>query len=162
MQAVQKLVADLDPDLTSTITPIEQNVNLALMPQKLGAAAASTLGGLGLLLACTGVYGVVAFAVGRRRREVGIRMALGADRHDVLGLLLWQAFKPVVAGAVVGLGLAAAAAQLIRAMLYGVSPLDPLAFATTAAILTGMALLAAIIPARAALRVDPAVTLRHD
>jgi predicted permease len=162
MRAVEKSVADLDPDVTANVKPIEQNVNEALMPQKLGAAAASTLGGLGLLLACTGVYGVVAFAVGRRRREVGIRMALGAGRRDVLGLLLWQVVKPVAAGTLAGLALAAAAAQLIRTMLYGVSPLDPPALAATAAILALAAAPAALIPARAALRVDPAVTLRHD
>lgn len=161
-RALGKAAAGLDPNVTVSAKPIEQNVNLALAPQKMAMAAASILGGLGLLLASTGVYAVVAFAVGRRRREVGIRVALGAARVDVLRLLLWQGFKPVLAGALIGLALAAAAAQLLRAMLYGVSPFDPVAFGATSALLGLTAVLAALIPARAALRVDPAATLRHE
>ncbi|MFN7995632.1 MAG: FtsX-like permease family protein, partial [Bryobacteraceae bacterium] len=161
-RAIQKVMGTLDPNVNVTIRPIEDNFNIALLAQKIAVGAASALGGLGLLLACTGVYGVVAFAVGRRRREVGIRMALGAAQKQVLSLLLWQGLKPVLAGAVLGLLLSAAASQLIRSMLYGISPVDPLAFLSTSAILTLMAAAAAVIPARSALRVDPARTLRHD
>jgi ABC-type antimicrobial peptide transport system permease subunit len=128
----------------------------------MAAAAGSALGGLALLLACTGIYGLVSFAVTRRRHEVGIRMALGASRAAVLRLMVWQSMKPVVLGAVAGLALAAAAAQLIRSMLYGISPLDPVAFASTALVLSLVAAGAALLPARGAVRADPAVTLRHD
>lgn len=89
-------------------------------------------------------------------------MALGARGKDVLTMLLWQGLKPVAAGGAIGMLLACAAANLIRAMLYGISPFDPLALISTEAILLGMAALAALIPARSAMRVDPAITLRHD
>lgn len=134
----------------------------AVAPVRIAASATSALGTVGMVLACTGVYGVIAFAVRRRRREVGIRMALGASRARVLRLVLWQGLKPVAAGIVVGLGLAAWGAVLIRAILYGVSPFDPIAFGATALLLAGVALLAACLPARDAIRVDPAITLRYD
>jgi ABC-type antimicrobial peptide transport system permease subunit len=115
-----------------------------------------------LVLAATGIYGVVAFAIGRRRREVGIRMALGAGRKSVFQLVLWQGTKPMLIGAAVGLVLAAASSNLIRVLLYGVSPFDPASFAGSAAALMLAGGLAMAVPIRQALRVDPAVTLRHD
>jgi putative ABC transport system permease protein len=89
-------------------------------------------------------------------------MALGAAKHNVLGMLMRQAFTPVLIGAAARVALAAGAAQLIRAMLYGVSPLDPIAFASTILLLAAVAAIAVLIPARAALAVDPAAALRHD
>ncbi len=89
-------------------------------------------------------------------------MALGADRVSVMRLVVWQGMKPVAVGGIAGLLLAGAAAQAMRAMLYGISPLDPLSFGSTALLLACVAAAAAAIPARGALRVDPAVTLRHD
>lgn len=128
----------------------------------MGATAASGLGALALLLACTGVYGVVAFAVSRRTREIGIRIALGAAKRDVLRLILWQGLRPVLIGAVIGLALAIGAARVLRAMLFGVSTADPIAFAGMAAILMLVALAATLFPARAALQVEPVVALRQD
>ena len=162
MRSLAKNVTALDPNLNVRVQRIEENVEAALAPVRIGAAAAATLGGLGLLLACTGVYGVMSFLVGSRRREVGIRVALGAKNADILRLILWQGMKPVAIGAVIGLPLAAAGAQLIRVMLYGLSPMDPLPFLSMAALLALMAAIAALVPARAALRVDPAVTLREN
>ncbi|HWB98607.1 MAG TPA: FtsX-like permease family protein, partial [Bryobacteraceae bacterium] len=161
-RALERTVAALDPDLNARVHRIEENVETALAPVRFGAAAATTLGALGLLLACAGIYGVVSFMVGSRRREVGIRLALGAENADILRLILGQGMKPVLIGAVAGIALAAAGAQLIRVMLYGVSPIDPLAFCSMAALLALTALVAAWLPARSALRVDPAETLRAE
>jgi putative ABC transport system permease protein len=154
--------AALDGSVRVRVRRIEDSVNSALIPARMAATAAVFLGALALLLACTGIYGVVAFAVTRRRREVGIRVALGATRRDVLNLIVWQGMKPVAVGCIFGMVIAGAGAQLIRAMLYGVSPFDPVSFLATAAVLTLVAALASLIPARAALGVDPGVTLRHD
>lgn len=161
-KAIRAAVAFLDPNVTPHTKRIEESIRSALLPARMAAAAASALGGLALILACTGVYGLVSFAVSRRRREVGIRMALGADRVSVMRLVVWQGMKPVAVGGIAGLLLAGAAAQAMRAMLYGISPLDPLSFGSTALLLACVAAAAAAIPARGALRVDPAVTLRHD
>jgi putative ABC transport system permease protein len=161
-RALRAATLGLDPNVSATVRPIEESVAQALAPVRVIAAGVSALGALGLLLACAGVYGVVSFTVGRRRREVGIRLALGADRGGVLRLILRQGMAPVAAGVAAGLALAAAGAQLARAMLYGVSPLDPLTFAAGGIALAAVAALAALVPARAALRVDPAATLRHE
>jgi putative ABC transport system permease protein len=161
-QSLQTIAAQLDRDVTVSVRPIEENVETAIGLVRLAAAGVAALGGLALLLACTGVYGVVAFAVARRGREIGVRLALGAPPASVARLLVRQSMRPVVLGGVIGAALAAAGAQLIRAMLYGVSPLDPLSFVGALAFLGAVAAVAALAPARTALRVDPAVTLRHE
>jgi predicted permease len=160
--ALRAHVAKADPNLTVSIKPIEQNVWFALAPLRIAAAAAAALGAIGLVLACTGLYGVVAFTIGHRQREIGIRIALGAERTRLLRMILGQGLRPVVAGSVIGLLGAAAAGQLIRALLFGISPIDPITFATTAAGLFGAATLAAIVPALAALRLDPMIALRDE
>lgn len=162
IKSLQHATGALDGNVSVSTERIEENAMQAVAPVRIAASATSALGTVGMVLACTGVYGVIAFAVRRRRREVGIRMALGASRARVLRLVLWQGLKPVAAGIVVGLGLAAWGAVLIRAILYGVSPFDPIAFGATALLLAGVALLAACLPARDAIRVDPAITLRYD
>lgn len=161
-ESVTRAAAALDPNVSIRIRTVSENAREVLMPVRMAAAAASSLGGLALLLAATGVYGVVAFAVRRRTKEVGIRMALGARRADVLRLVMAQAMKPVVGGAAAGIALALGGAQLIRAMLYGVSPLDPLSIGGTALLLVAVSALAILGPARAAVAVDPARTLRAD
>jgi predicted permease len=161
-QALQTIGGQLDRDVTVNVKAIEENVNSALALVRMAAAGVAALGGLALLLACSGVYGVVAFTVARRRREIGVRMALGAQPVAVVRLLVRQSLRPVAAGGLIGGALAGAAAQLIRAMLYGVSPMDPLGFAGALAVLAAVGTVAALAPARAALRVDPALTLRHE
>jgi predicted lysophospholipase L1 biosynthesis ABC-type transport system permease subunit len=117
---------------------------------------------LGLLLAAIGIYGVLAYAVARRTREIGVRMALGAARRRVVGMVLRDSLVPVVAGSVVGIVAALAATRLMRAMLYGVSPTDPTTFVVVTAVLLGVALLASAVPASRASRVDPIVALREE
>jgi len=117
---------------------------------------------LGLLLAAIGIYGVLAYSVARRTREIGVRMALGAARQRVVGMVLRDSLAPVVAGSVAGIIAALLATRLMRAMLYGVSPTDPTTFVIVTAALIGVALLASAVPAARAARVDPIVALREE
>ena len=105
---------------------------------------------------------MVAFTIGRRRCEIGVRLALGAQAASVMRLLAWQSLRPVLLGAAIGVGLSAASSSFLPAMLYGISPLDPIGYASTLLLLAAVAVTAALIPASAALSVDPAATLRHD
>jgi ABC-type antimicrobial peptide transport system permease subunit len=117
---------------------------------------------LGLLLAAIGIYGVLAYSVARRTREIGVRMALGAARRRVVRMVLRDSLVPVVAGSVVGIVVALVATRLMRAMLYGVSPTDPVTFAVVTLVLLGVAVLASAVPATRAARVDPIVALREE
>jgi predicted permease len=162
VQALKALAPQLDREVSYSIRPIEENVSTALSIVRTVAGAVATLGVIALVLACTGVYGVVAFTVGRRRREIGIRLALGARGAVVMRLLLWQSLKPVFLGGFLGTVIALAVARLMRAMLYGLSPLDPIGFGAALLTLAAVAAIAAGVPAFSTLRIDPAATLRHD
>ena len=123
---------------------------------------ASVLGLAGLLLAALGIYGVMAYAVTQRTREIGIRMTMGAQRRDVMQLILAQAMRPVVIGVAIGLAASAGVSRVLASLLYGVSPLDPGVFAGVALFLSAVALLASYAPAQRAARVDPMISLRHS
>lgn len=126
------------------------------------AAALGVLAGVALALACLGIVGVVALAVSQREKEIGIRMAIGATPAHVLGVVARQFWKPIVIGLIIGAGGASALTQLLRRELYGVSPLDPLAYAAAMGLLALTALAAVLLPARRALRVDPMRALRCE
>jgi ABC-type antimicrobial peptide transport system permease subunit len=126
------------------------------------ATLSSLFAGLAVLLACVGLYGVMAYAVARRTNEIGIRMALGADRAQVLGMILGEVALLVAAGIAVGLPVALAAARLISGQLYGLKPADPVTIAGAILLLTAVAALAGYIPARRATKVDPLLALRHE
>ena len=119
-------------------------------------------GFLALVLAAVGVYGVMAYGVSRRIREVGIRAALGASQGCIIRLMLRQGLVSALTGIVLGLGLSLAATRTLRSLLLGVSPLDPLSYVVMTGILLAVALLACYLPARRASRVDPVVALRHE
>jgi hypothetical protein len=159
---VAGIVRSLDRKVVALVEPFEERLALWRRPAEVGALLASLLGLLAALVAVVGVYGVVSYAVSQRTREIGVRVALGAQRGDILRLVLRQGFAPVAIGAVIGLALAAGAGQVIRGALYGVSGLDPLAFLGMLGLLALAAGLAMLLPARRAVSVDPAVTLRAE
>jgi ABC-type antimicrobial peptide transport system permease subunit len=117
---------------------------------------------LALVLAAIGVYGVMSYAVTRRTQEVGIRMALGARRSQVLGMVLREGMRTIVLALVVGLAAAAGVTRLLSSQLFGVSAVDPLTFATVPVLLSMVALAACYLPARRASRIDPIVAIRAD
>jgi putative ABC transport system permease protein len=120
------------------------------------------LGGLALVLAAVGVYGVVAYSVTQRTHEIGVRMAIGARPADVRRMVLGQGCRLALAGVAIGLALALVAARVMRGLLFHVSPSDPATFVSVAAALVGIAALASYIPARRATRVDPMIALRGE
>jgi putative ABC transport system permease protein len=122
----------------------------------------TVFGGFALMLAAAGVYGVLAYSVNRRTREIGIRSALGATQGQVAGLVIRQGLLPTLAGIAIGLGASLAATRLLRGLLAGVSPTDAWSFGVTTVVLLGAALAASYLPARRARRVDPIVALRCE
>jgi ABC-type antimicrobial peptide transport system permease subunit len=126
------------------------------------AASTATLGALALLLAAIGIAGVVSFGVGQRRREVAVRLAVGATAPQVVALMMRQGAKPILAGIAAGLVIAAVLAAVVRGLLFGVSPLDPLSYAMMISVLAVSGLLATYLPSRGAARIDPASTLRDE
>jgi putative ABC transport system permease protein len=119
-------------------------------------------GALALLLAALGLYGVMAYAVAQRTREVGVRMALGAARQQVLRQFVGEGVRLAAVGVVIGLAIAAALTRVIGRFLYGITPTDALTFALCAVLLSAVAAVASLIPARCAANVDPMVALRTD
>jgi predicted permease len=163
--AVEALVRDLDPNLpVYDVMSMERSLQGAngFFLFQLGAAVGGALGGLGLLLAVVGVYGVVSYTASRRRNEIGIRMALGAQPGRIFGLVVRQGAILVGGGICVGLLAALAVTQLLVSLLVGVKPYDPLTYASVAALLLTAALVACYIPAHRAIRVDPMHALRHE
>jgi predicted permease len=161
-KGIRAAIHSLDPDVVADVTRLEDNLEFWRIPSRIVAVLAGSLGALGMLLACIGVYGVVSYAVSRRVREIGIRMTLGADAREVKSLILRQAMQPVVIGALVGIAGCAAVSQILNSMLFGVSPHDPAAFVIVPIVLLSVALAASYIPARRATKVDPMVALRYE
>jgi ABC-type antimicrobial peptide transport system permease subunit len=137
-------------------------VDMALLPARLAAQTASLVGVVATLLAAIGLYGVIAYAVSRRTREIGIRMALGAAPGGVIGLVMKQGMAVAGAGVAAGVVIGYLAARAIASGLYGVSALDPLAWTTAVVTLLGSAALANYLPARRASLVDPSIALRTE
>ena len=141
---------------------LEEHVDESLGHERLMATLSSFFAGLAVLLACVGLYGVMAYAVTRRTNEIGIRMALGADRAQVLRMVLRESALLVAAGVAVGLPVALAAARLISGQLYGLKPADPSTIAGAIFLIAAVGALAGYIPARRATKVDPMVALRYE
>jgi predicted permease len=163
--SVQETIAGMAPTLpvfdVHTMVDGLDTINGLLMFQ-LGAALAATMGLLGLLLAIVGVYGVVSYATNQRTHEIGIRVALGAHPDQIVKLVLRQGLGIVSIGLGIGLLAALAAGRVVGRFLVGVSAADPVTFISVSLVLAGVALFACWIPARRAMRVDPAVALRHE
>jgi len=160
---IRALVRQMNPGLPVTnAMPLSDVTAIGLVPQRLAGTLAGALGLVGLLLAAIGIYGVTSYAVSRRTREIGVRIALGADRTAVLRMVLRQGLVLVGIGVTIGLALGAFATQVLRSLLLGVSALDPLTFAGAALLFTGVAAAASYVPARRAARVDPMIALRAE
>jgi predicted permease len=155
-------VRRIDPDVTISARPLREILEDALFIARIGSRVAWAIGAIGLLLATIGAFSLFTQAVAERRREIGIRMALGAPAAQVVALVLRTTRRSVVSGLIIGLGLAATGAQLLRGYLYGLSPFDPVAYVQIAGILLVAAMLATWIPARRATRVNPVETLRAE
>jgi predicted permease len=162
-EAIRRQVWDVDKDQPVAGTmPLEDLVDDNLASRRMQASLLGGFAGLALLLASLGIYAVLSFAVTQRTREIGIRVALGAQPGDVSRMILSQGVKLFLIGAAVGLLAAFGLARLLVHLLFGVSPSDPLSFAGVTVLLAGVTFLACYVPARRAMRVDPLVALRYE
>jgi predicted permease len=160
---IRQEIRALEPNLPlPTIQTMDDTIGTSLYAPRMGAMLLTVFGGLALLLACLGVYGVLAFSIARRTREIGIRMALGADRRSVFGLVLREGMWLVGVGLAIGLAGALYASKWIQSFLYNVSTRDATTFVTVPVVLVAMALLACYLPARRAMRVSPMQALRDS
>ena len=162
LPALQETTRSLDPTVTLQAQRIEERVALVLGPPRLAALVAGILGGLALLLGAVGVYGVVSYAASQRRREIAVRIALGATSASVVRLMCAQGGRAVIAGLIAGIVLAVAASPVLRQLLFGLAPLDPVSFGTMTSVLLLAAFAAMYGPARRAASVDPAQMLREE
>jgi predicted permease len=160
---IRTLVASMDPRLAILTTHALGDQSGPVQTQlRIAASVAASLGFVGLLLAAVGIYGVTAYTVARRTREIGVRMALGAEPGDILRMVLEQAMRLVAVGCVIGLLLAAASTRLLTRLLFGVPPLDPATFIGTAAVFALIGLLASYLPVRRAVRINAVDALRYE
>jgi ABC-type antimicrobial peptide transport system permease subunit len=164
MRAIEPVVSSVDAKLTATSSTLEEALRQSgpFIVSSLAAAVATVVGLLGLLLALMGIWGTVSYIVVLRTREVGIRMAIGAQKRDVLGLILRESTRPVLAGLIAGILLAVGASYLARGLLYGLNGVDGASVAGISLLFLAIALLASYPPARRAMRVDPMVALRYE
>ena len=163
MRPVRRTVAELDPgEVIYAVETLNDVLSGSLAARRLTMILLGVFALLALVLACVGIYGVISYLVGERTREIGVRIALGARRSDVLRLILGQGAKMALVGVALGIAVALVLTRLIRNQLYGVSAHDPLTFAAVAFALVLVALAACYIPARRAMQVDPMVALRNE
>lgn len=164
LPVIDRVITSIDSQIVASSSTLEDSLRRApsFGISVMAAAIASCMGSLGLLLAVIGIFGTVSHIVALRTREVGIRMAMGAQRHDVMRLILGESSRPVVAGLAVGMILAVGVVYLLRHILYGISSIDGIFFLIISLVFLVVALLAAYPPARRAMRVEPVVALRNE
>jgi predicted permease len=158
-EAIEKLNGE---NVIYETKPLEEIVADSLANRRFSMVLLSVFAALALLLSSIGIYGVISYVVTERTHEIGIRIALGAQRRDVMHLMLGEGMKMALVGVAVGVAVALGLTRLMVEMLFGVSATDPVTFAAVTAVLTGVALAACSIPARRAMRVDPIVALRYE
>jgi predicted permease len=163
VSTLRQEMLSMDPDLIFLEADTMPNVNaVTLLPVRMGAVLVGVFGLLGMVLASVGLYGVVAYSVSRRTHEIGLRMALGAETSNVLGMVVKQGMLVAMVGVALGLAGAAAVSRVLSSVLYDVSPIDPLSFGVAALLLLSVALAANLIPALRAARVSPVTALRYE
>jgi putative ABC transport system permease protein len=162
LATIRRAMAEIDPNGPAFVEPLQDATNQELVMRRVLGFVLSSIGGLGLLLATIGLYGVMAYAVTSRTAEIAIQMALGASSAQVRRRVLARGFKLVLLGVAIGSAVALAATRPMAAMLAGLSPSDPITFAGTALALTAVGLAASYLPARRATRVDPMTALRQQ
>jgi putative ABC transport system permease protein len=161
--SIRSVLSQIDKDLPmANIVTMDQIRTDSVAQPRLESLLFGLFGGLGLMLAAVGVYGVISYSTTLRTREIGIRMALGAQRADVLKMVLGQGIKLAGVGVGIGLALSLVLTRFLASLLYGVKTTDPLTFAVVGIVLIGVSMLAGFIPARRAAKVDPMVALRYE
>ena len=163
MPPVQKAVSELDPNaVIYSVETMHEVLSNSLAPRRLSMILLTVFAALALVMSCVGIYGVTSYLVGERTREIGVRMALGARRSDVLRLVLREGTQTALVGVFFGIAAALALTRLVSSQLFGVSAHDPLSFSCVALLLVVVAVFACYIPARRATQIDPVVALRYE
>jgi ABC-type antimicrobial peptide transport system permease subunit len=161
--SAERVIHDIDPGLAVfAVEPLDVTISRSVSQRRFTAVLLCAFAALAVILAAIGIHGLLSYNVAQRRQEIGIRIALGAGRGAVLGLILREGMVIIVAGLIGGLTGALLLTRLLQALLFGVSPTDPLTFVVVAAVLTAVALVATLLPARRAARVDPLPALRTE
>src|ERR1019366_715642 len=161
--AIQQTVQSMDRGLpTPIVTTLREANSIVLLPQRVAAIVTGALGLIGLVMATVGLYGIISYSVSRRGREIGIRVALGARKSDVLGMVVREGMLLAALGVAIGLVLAAAATRLMSGFLFNISPLDAMTFAGMSVFFLAIAFISSYLPARRAAASDPMVALRTD
>jgi putative ABC transport system permease protein len=162
-QTVRQTVRDIDPSLPAySISPLADIVSDSVAQRRFSMLLLGLFALIALFLAAVGLYGVVAYSVGQRTQEIGVRMAIGAGRGDVLRMVLGGGMKLALVGVALGIGVSLLATRAVASMLFEVTPFDPASYAATAALLLAIAALACYVPARRAMSVDPITALRQE
>jgi ABC-type antimicrobial peptide transport system permease subunit len=160
--AVRRVVQSKLPTEPVEVRPLSAQVGGAIAQERLMATLVTAFGALALALACTGLYGLLSFTVAERRREIGVRLALGAQARTLIAMILSSAARLVAIGVLVGVAAAWALSRTIESLLFGLTPSDPSALAGAIGLLAAAAFAAAFVPALRASRLDPMITLRHE
>jgi putative ABC transport system permease protein len=161
--SIRDALQQLDKDQPmAKISTMDQLISDSVARSRFTMLLLSIFAGLALTLACIGIYGVIAYSVAQRTHEIGIRLALGAQRRDVLKLILRQGLRLALTGVTIGVFAGLLLTRLMTSLLYGTTPGDPLTFAAVSALLMIVALLACYVPAQRAMKVDPMIALRYE
>jgi ABC-type antimicrobial peptide transport system permease subunit len=159
---VRAQMAQIDPTLPIEVETLSESVSKLADQPRFETALLGFFALCGLLMAVIGLYGVISFVATQRTQEIGLRMALGATRLNILRLIAGEGVRLILIGGVLGLGAALATARLLKSLLFSVGPHDPLTYVAAAALLAVVAFVASLIPARAAMKVEPVVALRYE
>jgi ABC-type antimicrobial peptide transport system permease subunit len=163
VRRIQQIVNALDPTLPFfQADTLEDHMRLPLLPARIAAIMLGAFGLLAIILAATGVYGMLAYAISRRTREIGIRVAIGASRGNIVQLVLRRSTVILATASAIGAGLTLGVGRFFSPILYGVSPRDPLTYSVALGLMAAIGMIATYVPTRRALRIDPAAALRDE